>query len=234
MPPQPRNAAGAGPAPSEGPGRGDARNPWLGIPLADYEGHMALAEVGQARLLADIFEGMLRDYRPTSVAVLGCAGGNGFERIDVATTPRVVGVDLNPAYVERLRARFQGRIPGLELMVGDIQRDEVRFPPVDLVFAALLLEYVDVGAVLGRVPSLLTAGGVLGTVVQLPGPAACPVTPSPFSSLQALAPVMRLVPPEELKDLAGTAGYRQIARRRWPSPGGKQFEAQAFRVARQR
>jgi hypothetical protein len=29
------------------------RNPWLDIPLADYEGHMALPAIGQSRLIAD-------------------------------------------------------------------------------------------------------------------------------------------------------------------------------------
>ena len=56
-----------------------ADNPWLTIPLADYEAHMALPQVGQARLLADLFAAELRVGSPSSVAVLGCAGGNGFE-----------------------------------------------------------------------------------------------------------------------------------------------------------
>jgi ubiquinone/menaquinone biosynthesis C-methylase UbiE len=205
-------------------------NPWFDIPLAEYEGHMALPQVAQAQLLADVFEGMLKEYRPQSLAVLGCAGGNGFERISIATTTRVVGVDINPTYVETLRARFQERIPNLELIVGDIQREAVRFPPVAFVFAALVLEYVDVKIVLERVRSLLTAGGILGAVVQLPSSASSPVTPSPFSSIQALAPFMRLVRPEQLKDLAETTGYQEIASSRAESLGGKQFQVQAFRL----
>lgn len=55
------------------------KNPWLAIPLADYEGHMALPAVGQARMLADLFESLLREFLPQSVAIIGCAGGNGFE-----------------------------------------------------------------------------------------------------------------------------------------------------------
>jgi len=31
------------------------RNPWLDIALADYEGHMALPNVGQAQILSDVF-----------------------------------------------------------------------------------------------------------------------------------------------------------------------------------
>ena len=52
-------------------------NPWLTIPLADYEAHMALAEVAQAQFLARTL-GALIDARPQarSVAVLGCAGAS--------------------------------------------------------------------------------------------------------------------------------------------------------------
>jgi hypothetical protein len=55
-----------------------ADNPWLTIPLSDYEAHTALPQVGQAQLLADLFAAELR-----ALAVVGrgarCAGGNGFE-----------------------------------------------------------------------------------------------------------------------------------------------------------
>jgi SAM-dependent methyltransferase len=205
------------------------KNPWLDIPLDEYEGHMALPQVAQARLLADVFKGLLEEHRPRSVAVLGCAGGNGLEGISADVTERVVGVDINPGYVERLRLRFEGRVPGLELFVGDIQTGEVVFQPVDLVFAGLILEYVDVEAVLQRVCSLLVPGGVLGTVMQLPHPASAVVTPSPFPSLQALAAVMRLIPPVRLTDLAEHHGYREIESRVEESAGGKRFQVQAFR-----
>jgi hypothetical protein len=74
-------------------------SPWLSIPLADYERHMALPQVGQAAALASEFERLLREHRPAAVALLGCAGGNGLERVDPATTQRVVAPDLNPGYV---------------------------------------------------------------------------------------------------------------------------------------
>ncbi len=98
------------------------KNPWLEIPLADYEGHMALPEVAQATLLADVFEKALRKHAPASVSILGCAGGNGFDRIDPQVTTRVVGIDINPAYIAIARDRFQRRLLGLELIVADLQQ----------------------------------------------------------------------------------------------------------------
>ena len=38
-------------------------NPWLTIPLEDYESHMALPDVGQAKMLANEFEELL-NLRP--------------------------------------------------------------------------------------------------------------------------------------------------------------------------
>ena len=171
------------------------KNAWLDIPLADYEGHMALPQIAQAQLLSDVFSGALNKFSPQSVAVLGCAGGNGFDRISAQITRRVVGIDLNPEYVHETRRRFNDRISALELFVGDIQTDMFDFSPVDLVFAGLIFEYVDVGVVLVNIRSMLTASGKMVTIVQLPNTGIPEVTPSPFSSIRILSSLMRLVPP---------------------------------------
>ena len=75
-------------------------NPWLAIPLEDYEGHMGPAGVAQLGALEELFECALRRTRPESVAVLGVAGGNGLDRILPHVTTRVCGVDINPRYLE--------------------------------------------------------------------------------------------------------------------------------------
>jgi len=204
------------------------KNPWLDIPLADYERHMALPHVAQAQLLSDVFADALSRYAPHSVAVLGCAGGNGFERISASLTERVVGVDLNPDYVREARMRFGHRIPVLELFVGNVQTDEFAFSPVELVFAALLFEYVDADAVLARIRPMLRPDGSLLTVLQLPTAAIPEVTPSPFPSLGALASVMRLVPPELVRHSAAAHGYREIDAQIVAAAGGKRFQVLAF------
>jgi SAM-dependent methyltransferase len=207
-------------------------NPWLDIPLADYEGHMALPSVGQAQLLSDIFASVLSKYEPRSVAVIGCAGGNGFDRISRKVTERVVGVDINPDYVLHARARFDRRIPLLELFVGDVQKDELGFAPVELVFAALVFEYVDVKAVLTKIRAMLCPGGTLLTVVQLPSATIAEITPSRFSSLGALSSVMHLVPPELLGRLAASEGYHETGAQTLEAAGGKKFHVQAFRLGK--
>ena len=109
------------------------RSPWLDIPLGDYEGHMALPAIGQSQLIADQLDMLVRTYAPSSVAILGCAGGNGFERLIGTSISRVVGVDINPQYIEKARQRYAGRVPGLQLLVGDIQTSTSLFEPVDFI-----------------------------------------------------------------------------------------------------
>jgi hypothetical protein len=202
-------------------------NPWLQIPLADYEGHMALRGIEQAQMLADIFAGAVQQFSPKSVAVLGCAGGNGFDRIP-ASVSRVVGVDINPGYLAAADARFQGRFASLELLAGDIEGDEIAFTPVELVFAGLVLEYVSVEPAIARTRSMITTKGHLVTVLQLPSTGSRQVSPSPFASVQTLAAVMRLVPPLALQHAAEANGYAQVESRTVVSAGGKPFQVQVF------
>lgn len=162
---------------------------------------MALLKVAQAVLLANVFTELLEAYTPRFVAVLGCAGGNGFERISPKITTRVVGIDINSAYIGSCGAHFDSRIPGLELLVGDIGNDTFYFASVKSGYAALLLEYVDVRSALKRIRSMLAPGGILATAVQLPSLSASIVRPSAFARVQALCQVMHLVSPPVLQNL---------------------------------
>ncbi|HEU4618501.1 MAG TPA: class I SAM-dependent methyltransferase, partial [Gammaproteobacteria bacterium] len=194
----------------------------------DYEAHMALPYVGQSQLLGELLEQAAAQHAARSVAVLGCAGGNGFERLP-ASVERIVGVDLNPDYVATARERHGRRFgPGrLELLVGDVQTEALPFEPVDLIFAALLFEYVDVAATLANAHRRLRTGGALVAVLQLPAEAA-EVTPSPYASLEALSPVMRLVPPSGLRSAAEEAGFRFADERTAEASGGKRFRILHF------
>ena len=205
------------------------RNPWLDIPLDDYERHMALPQVAQAQLLSELLVEAVSGYAPRSVALLGCAGGNGFERLETAGLERVVGVDINPKYLATARARFGASFPSLELIAGDLQDASVTFASVDLVFAGLLFEYVDVDLVLGRIRSMLEPGGVLRTVVQLPAATLPKISPSPYGSLAALASLMHLVPPELLTRHAAAHRYLETDART-VDVAGKSFRVQDFRA----
>ena len=206
------------------------RNPWLDIPLADYEAHMALPTVGQADLIARELATLLRGYSPTSIAIIGCAGGNGFDCAAGSGISRVVGVDINPQYIERARARYEGRIPGLEMHIADIQACQSLFEPVDLIYVALVLEYADLDRTMGVLAAHCNSNGVLAVLSQLPHETMAHVSPSPYASLQLLAPGMRLISQEELRRQAEHAGFAPLHSGTVTAIGGKRFRIDEFRI----
>jgi hypothetical protein len=206
------------------------RNPWLDIPLADYEGHMASPEVAQAQMIADVFAELLQSQRPGSLAVIGCAGGNGFERIHRRDTTRVVGVDINPAYLAEARRRFDGAVEELDHCCADdgAAADDLAFAPVAQIVAAQIIAYVDASVVLPRLAARLCPGGLLAVLLQLPARGVPEITRTSRTRLSALAPVLRLVDPEAIAGAARTAGLSATGTRRIDLPTGKSFQLLRF------
>jgi ubiquinone/menaquinone biosynthesis C-methylase UbiE len=205
-------------------------NPWLGIPLADYEGHMSLPQVGQAHLLAEVFDRAIKRWAPANIALIGCAGGNGFERLAAGTMDRLVGVDVNPDYIEQARRRHAQRLSNIELLCADVQSQSLTYGPVDFTYAALLFEYVDMTAALDTLKRNSRPNARLTTVVQLAHSTLSPVSSSPYRSLGRLAPIMKLVVPEELRGAAAQAGFGYDDSEILTLASGKQFCVQNFRA----
>ena len=204
---------------------------WLDIPLADYEGHMALPAVGQAQLIARLFGELIRTRRPSSVALMGCAGGNGFEHLIGSAAERIEGVDINERYLEKARERNGSALPGLALHAADIQCDAAIFDPVDLIYAALVLEYVDLGAAIRTLRRHCRAGGTLATLIQLPHRSQGHVSASPYTSLGRLGPAMRLVSGDDLIREAAGAGFRLEEAKTYATAAGKEFALHRFTAA---
>ena len=199
------------------------KNPWLQIPACDYEAHMALPEVAQAQALNQLMASVMKEYTPQSLAVIGCTTGNGFEHIDHTYTHRVVGIDINAAYLSVLKARFTDKIPHLELIEADITAPDFGFDPVAMVFAALVFEYVNVARTLRGIARCLAPGGILVAVLQLPSSESAPVTSTCYKSLENLAPIMNLIFPPEFSHMCTSFGLQQIKMESIPLKKGKEF-----------
>src|SRR5579862_7738040 len=177
-------------------------NPWLTVPLSECEQHMSSVEVQQLGALSDFFAEVLGRCRPSSVAVLGIAGGNGLDHIDSTVTARVVGLDLNPSYLEAVRERYS-HLPGLELHCVDLSEHDVELEPVQLVHAALIFEHAGVDCCLRNAISMIVPGGNLSVVLQSPAESGQTVA-SQFPSIQNLEAHFSLVSPAWLcESLAG-------------------------------
>jgi SAM-dependent methyltransferase len=203
-------------------------NPWLGIAEADYEGHMSSPAVNQRPVLSRLLREALATTLPPAVLVLGCSTGNGLEHVDAAVTWRVTGVDVNPAYLQRLLQRFPS--PDVALDVRCVDLAEYTFEPeaFDLVHAALVLEYVEWPSLLRRVVPSLRSKGTFSVVLQRPSPVSPAVTATPFTSLRSLEAMFHFVEPEALLAHACDAGLEPRHRGTEPLPSGKAFEVLRF------
>jgi SAM-dependent methyltransferase len=203
-------------------------NPWLDIPEADYVGHMSSPAVGQRPVLSRLLGEAFEVVRPTVALILGCATGNGLERINPDVTSRVVVVDINPTYLLRLRERFPNPSFELDVRPGDVIDMELEPEAYDLVHAGLIFEYVQWPALLPRIATALRPGGVLSVILQAPSASSPAVTPTEFASLRTLESVFRFVEPTALVDVARAEGLNLNARHTEALPAGKSFEVLRF------
>ncbi|WP_237073040.1 class I SAM-dependent methyltransferase [Prosthecochloris sp. CIB 2401] len=188
---------------------------------------MSLPTVDQAVMTATELSRVLSQFTPESVAVIGCAGGNGFDAIP-ASTKRVVGVDINHSYIARAAERYEQRIPGLEFHVADVQSDHLPFEPVELIYASLVLEYVSLPESLDNLARVCLPGGRLVTLLQQPSTTMTALTPSPYNTIQSLNKIMRLVPSSECAGYAASAGFTLESEKSLTIKSGKSFLVQVY------
>jgi len=205
-------------------------NPWLDIPLEEYEAHMSMPSVAQAQYLARSLGELVHTIKPTSVAVIGCAGGNGFDELPPKLVRRVVGVDINPRYIAAARRRYGRRFEQLELNCYDVVSPDCRFEPVDLVFAGLVLEYIDYVSGLSSMMRFIKSRGYLSVILQLPSDTVAAVSPSPYTSLNKLNRLLKFVSPGGLEENARSFGLSAVTSRQSTLSTGKVFHECLFRT----
>jgi SAM-dependent methyltransferase len=198
-------------------------NPWLQIPASDYEGHMGSPHVAQLSFLAQAFKESLDKYESSSIAMLGCATGNGLEYVKKDTTRRVTAIDINPEYLEIVRKRYEGRVLGLEVMEADLEACTVENQAYSLIFAGLIFEYLEPRILLPKIARWLRSGGVMVSILQLPAQHLARVSETPYVSLKALNPVMKLVSPQQFQSIANDAGLQEIEAKTVTLESGKPF-----------
>ncbi|MGV8114464.1 MAG: class I SAM-dependent methyltransferase [Lentimicrobium sp.] len=179
------------------------KNPWLQIPFPDYENHMR--EVGQAQVLRRLLGDCLTRYKPGSLALIGCATGNGLEEVDPAITGIVHAVDINPAYLEQLNQRFGQSLPGLNIHCLDMETDLLPFSDAELIFCGLVLEYVKPEVLIPKLLQALSPDGTLVIVIQQTRKSSF-VTPTRYNSLALLSGFAGEVSVDEMAALLGANG----------------------------
>jgi len=199
------------------------QNPWLSISASDYEEHMNAENVGQLPVLNNILENVLKDIPSNNLAVLGCGTGNGFEHINPQIMERVLGIDINPEYLSLLRRRYGSKLRMLELICSDLNTFACPDNSFDLIYAALIFEYVDFEKILKKVANWLTTKGTLVVVLQLPSLKSEMISETAYSSLRLLDTIMRLVNPETFNETAEKCGLEKSNKIEIPLKLGKRF-----------
>jgi predicted TPR repeat methyltransferase len=205
-------------------------NPWLDVPPADYAAHMSSPEVGQLGVLSSLMHDALQVARPERLLVLGCGIGNGFEHIDPAATRVVTGIDINAVYLAELEARLPSPAYQRFLHCADISAYSLPEQAFDLIYAALVFEYVNWRALLPRIVGALAREGCLSVVVQRPSPAAPAVSHTPYTSLRKLESLFAHVAPADVVTAAAEQGLVLESLRHHALPQQKSFAALRFRA----
>lgn len=196
-------------------------NPWRQVPLEVYEGHMGWDSVCQLQALNAAIKAQLAAY-PTAktAAILRVAGGNGLEHCG-RHLEKIYGIDINPAYLEACRQRFQESLgPRLELWQLDLAQPQAQLPRMDLLIADLLIEYIGIDIFCRK--SAASQARQVSCVIQLPGKDF--VSDSPYrAGLQAVGGLHQDICPECLRQEFAKYGYVQAYREKIQLPNGKEL-----------
>ena len=195
-------------------------NPWLSIPLEDYERHMSHHLVGQSILLNSLTKKYLDEIKPETVLFLGIAGGNGLEHIDTNITRSVIGIDINPDYLNTAFTRYKHTIASLQLMNLDIVKNSESICKADLVWAALVLEYTGIDKVLEFCTNNISKDGHLVISIQSNNSKKS-VSPTGIESVKKAGEIFSIVNPEKLLSKAAKTGFRLIGKEENALPNGK-------------
>ncbi|TXN37756.1 class I SAM-dependent methyltransferase [Flagellimonas hymeniacidonis] len=187
-------------------------NPWLSIPFNEYEDHMRTN--GQLQILNIIFKGTLENYTPKSLALLGCATGNGLEHVDSKVTDQVHAVDINEDYLAMVKKRYGTCIPNLYILKKDLGEDVLAIDPVNLVFAALVLEYVRPEILVPKIADVLQTGGKAVIVLQKSSMDSQTITKTRYSSIRRLGQNLSEVSPQCIDRLFSQQGFVKLAQER--------------------
>ncbi|MDE6592130.1 MAG: methyltransferase type 11 [Oscillospiraceae bacterium] len=202
------------------------KNPWEEISLSDYEEHMKLGSVMQLQTLNRIMKGQLDDYPVKSAMILGVAGGNGLEHIDVNKFEKVYGVDINEEYLNAVGERYSELSGVLECLRCDLTREADRLPRAELLIANLLIEYIGYERFKEAVRRVQPK--VVSCVIQVNTGEEW-VSDSPYiHAFDGLDRVHFRISENGLTEVLCGFGYKPVKRSESPLPNGKKLVRRDF------
>ncbi|MCS4486730.1 methyltransferase domain-containing protein [Staphylococcus americanisciuri] len=114
------------------------------IDLEIYEKHMQSDNVFQLQTLNLITKEQVNAYNNKTIGILGVAGGNGLEHIELANINKVYGFDINKNYLDICQRRFSYMQDKLSLIQKDFTQKDFVLSATDLLIANMIIEYIGI------------------------------------------------------------------------------------------
>ncbi len=135
---------------------------------------------------------------------MGCSTRNGLEHINPLITQNVFAIDFNQEYLKIVEQRFSRKINGLKILKTDLNIDELQISNIDLIFAGLILEYIEIENVLPKIAITLSNNGTLAIVIQK-SQINYFVTKTHYKSLEKLSATSKEIEESDIQDILITS-----------------------------
>ena len=198
-------------------------NPWQLIDLATYENHMSSDEVYQLQTLNEITKEQLQDNQRTYVGMLGVAGGNGLNNIDILTTQKVYAVDINRNYLEVCKQRYQDLGSTLEIICGDLIDEAIVLPYTNLLICNLIIEYIGEKEFVAIIDKNKVNIDVVSCVIQKNNDNSFISNSEQNSHFEPILLIHHDIDENKLKYLFSTIKFSCIKYKKYILPNGKEF-----------
>ena len=204
-------------------GDGMLNNPWQGINLEIYENHMKSDAVFQLQTLNLITKEQLESYGHETVGILGVAGGNGLDQIDLPTTKKIYGFDINKDYLDVCQNRYSYMGNTLELLQCDISDSTFTLPKTDLLIANLIIEYVGDATFVSLINQNRNQVEVVSCTIQKKQADSFVSQSNYTSAFEPLLSISYDADAKKLIDLFSTEKFSCLKIKEYALPNGKKF-----------
>ncbi|MGE7590988.1 class I SAM-dependent methyltransferase [Peribacillus sp. NPDC101480] len=198
-------------------------NPWKEIKLEIYENHMKSDAVFQLQTLNQITKEQFESYGHEIVGILGVAGGNGLDEIDLHTTKKIYGFDINKDYIDACQNRYSYMGNTLELVQCDISDSTFTLPKTDLLIANLIIEYVGDSTFVSLINQNRNQVEVVSCTIQKNQSDGFVSQSNYVSAFDPLLSISHDVDAKKLIELFSNEKFSCIKTKEYTLPNGKEF-----------
>ena len=152
--------------------------------------------------------------------ILGIAGGNGLEHIDIKKYKKVYGVDINELYLRETQKRYSNLADILQCLHLDIVCETEKLPQSQLLVANLLIEYIGYDAFVRAVKKINPE--YISCVIQINTDEEMWVSDSPYiHAFDGLDEIHHQMESEVLSEKMNSIGFKLIMQDKVNLPNSK-------------